>query len=1097
MKASVVRVSRAALGMLVVALVACGGSGKKGTTPVDPGGDTTPPSMPAAVLAVSSGTTSITLTWSPSTDDVGVQRYAVTRTGGTQGEEIHSTTGTAVTAGALTPATTYTFTVRAYDAAGNGSEVTAPVSATTDPEPPDPEPTNSATVYYAPQSGWTTVKIHYGIGSTWTTPPGVDMDDACTGWKKKLVDLGTASTFAVTFNNGAGAWDNNGGNNYTLGTGVTTVQDGTVTAGATSPCGGTDVDTTPPSVPQGVSAAANGTSVTVTWSASTDDHGVSGYEITRTGGAEGAVVATSASTSFTVSGLTASTTYHFTVKAFDAAGNQSAASEGADATTGAVSTAIRIYYKASSATTIWTWEPGYRALSQLAGHSWPGPAMTADPENPGWLYWELPAAYAPFEHALAFLFAGTQNQINLPGPVTKSMWWNGTAWSDHNPDPPAAPVVVVSPNGGWFGTATSTSATITVSASAQAPVTAMTYRIGTGAVTPFSASPFTVVVPLSATPVTVTVAATNSVGTTSVTTQGFQQGTQPVPSFSWRNATVYFVMTDRFVNGDPANDGAYGRVKVDATGSNIGTFHGGDLKGLKQKVDDDYFTSLGINAIWITAPYEQMHGWTGGGDAGDFAHFAYHGYYALDWTNLDASMGTPADLKAFVDAAHAKGIRVVFDVVMNHTGYGTLRDMADFDFGGKKASFDPAWVPGAGQTWHSWNDLMIDYASTSVEAAWQKWWGKPWIRSGIVGYDACGGGDILKCLSGLPDVKTESADLVGLPAFLASKATFGKGYLQAYSASGTKRPRDWQVEWLCRWVRDYGIDGFRVDTVKHVENDTWGAMKTACVQALKDWRTANPTAAGAGWTDDFWDTGEVFGRGAVGYDSNFYGTGKFDSLLNFGFGGAASGASGSAAALAGLESTYSGYAAQLNTDKGQTWSILTFIDNHDQPSLFFNGDLERQKRAGSALLMCPGPVHLYYGDEYGRAYGATGSDPNQGTRSDMNWTTVTAQAADAASTLSHWRKLGSFRKAHIAVGAGDHKQVTDVTSGYAFTRSWNADKVAVVLGGSGSVTVNVSTVFGDGASVRNTYDGTTATVSGGHVTFSAGTNGVILIEAAN
>ncbi|MEN3540503.1 carbohydrate binding domain-containing protein [Microbispora sp. ZYX-F-249] len=95
---------------------------------------------------------------------------------------------------------------------------------------------NSATVYYF--TGWNPANIHYGINGTWTTVPGVAMDTACTGWKKKTVDLGTAATFQVTFNNGSGTWDNNGGNNYTIGTGATTVKDGVVTGNAANPCGG-------------------------------------------------------------------------------------------------------------------------------------------------------------------------------------------------------------------------------------------------------------------------------------------------------------------------------------------------------------------------------------------------------------------------------------------------------------------------------------------------------------------------------------------------------------------------------------------------------------------------------------------------------------------------------------------------------------------------------------------------------------------------------------------------------------------------------------------------------------------------------------------
>ena len=91
--------------------------------------------------------------------------------------------------------------------------------------------------------------------------------------------------------------------------------------------------------------------------------------------------------------------------------------------------------------------------------------------------------------------------------------------------------------------------------------------------------------------------------------------------FSWDNATVYFVLTDRFLNSDKSNDHSYGRgMKADGvtpiegldTYNNPGTFHGGDIAGLTQKVQEGYFTDLGVNAIWITAPYEQIHGYTSG-----------------------------------------------------------------------------------------------------------------------------------------------------------------------------------------------------------------------------------------------------------------------------------------------------------------------------------------------------------------------------------------------------------------------------------------------------------------------------------------------------
>jgi alpha-amylase len=141
--------------------------------------------------------------------------------------------------------------------------------------------------------------------------------------------------------------------------------------------------------------------------------------------------------------------------------------------------------------------------------------------------------------------------------------------------------------------------------------------------------------------------------------------------FSWDNATVYFLLTDRFHNGNPANDLSYGR-----TADAVGGFLGGDLAGLTAKINDNYFNNLGVNALWITAPYEQIHGavpgyWLPSGYPGG-QHYAYHGYYPLDWTEMDANLGTKTDFQTMIDAAHAKGIRVLIDIVVNHTGYETV-----------------------------------------------------------------------------------------------------------------------------------------------------------------------------------------------------------------------------------------------------------------------------------------------------------------------------------------------------------------------------------------------------------------------------------------
>ncbi|WP_433791340.1 carbohydrate binding domain-containing protein [Actinoplanes sp. CA-252034] len=179
---------------------------------------------------------------------------------------------------------------------------------------------NSATVYY--RTAWTTTYLHYApTGGSWTTAPGVVMnEEACTGWVRRTVSLGTATTWAATFNNGSGTWDNNASRNYSLGTGTITVNGGVVTAGATSPCVTAPADTTSPAAPTGLTATAAGTTVTLGWTASTDDVGVVGYRITR-----GGTVLSSSTTGYTDRGLSANTSYTYQVQALDAAGNLSTA----------------------------------------------------------------------------------------------------------------------------------------------------------------------------------------------------------------------------------------------------------------------------------------------------------------------------------------------------------------------------------------------------------------------------------------------------------------------------------------------------------------------------------------------------------------------------------------------------------------------------------------------------------------------------------------------------------------------------------------------------------------------------------------------------
>ncbi|WP_435928538.1 alpha-amylase [Dryocola sp. BD613] len=494
--------------------------------------------------------------------------------------------------------------------------------------------------------------------------------------------------------------------------------------------------------------------------------------------------------------------------------------------------------------------------------------------------------------------------------------------------------------------------------------------------------------------------------------------TEKAAPFSWHNATVYFVLTDRFENGNPANDGSYGRHKDGM--QEIATFHGGDLAGLTGKLD--YLQNLGVNALWISSPLEQIHGWVGGGTKGDFPHYAYHGYYTMDWTRLDANMGTEEDLRRLVDEAHRRGIRILFDIVMNHAGYATLADMQEYQFGALYLKGDELsktlgknwtdWKPGPGQSWHTFND----YINFSDKTAWQSWWGKNWIRTDIGDYDNPGFDDLTMSLAFLPDLKTESTQAAGLPVFYRHKPDTNAKEIAGYTV------RDYMTHWLSQWVRDYGIDGFRVDTAKHVEKDAWKQLKAQSVEALAAWKKANPDKK----LDDapFWMTGESWGHGVM--KSDYYSSG-FDAMINFDYQEEAAKA---VDCLSNIDLTW-----QQMAEKLQSFNVLSYLSSHDT-RLFREGG----QRAAELLLLAPGAVQIYYGDETERPFGPTGSDPLQGTRSDMNW-------GQNPATLAHWEKISQFRARHPAVGAGT--QITlSMKEGYGFSRQSGDDKVMVVWAGN-------------------------------------------------
>lgn len=140
--------------------------------------------------------------------------------------------------------------------------------------------------------------------------------------------------------------------------------------------------------------------------------------------------------------------------------------------------------------------------------------------------------------------------------------------------------------------------------------------------------------------------------------------------FDWDEAVIYFAVTDRFFDGNTGNNDAYGAGDYntdEATGSL--SYHGGDFAGLTQKLD--YLDQLGVNTIWITpiVANEMEEGLET--DLEGTLSYGYHGYWASDFTTLNAHLGTEEEFAALLDEVHARGMKLMVDVVLNHAGYET------------------------------------------------------------------------------------------------------------------------------------------------------------------------------------------------------------------------------------------------------------------------------------------------------------------------------------------------------------------------------------------------------------------------------------------
>lgn len=534
-------------------------------------------------------------------------------------------------------------------------------------------------------------------------------------------------------------------------------------------------------------------------------------------------------------------------------------------------------------------------------------------------------------------------------------------------------------------------------------------------------------------------------------------------------ATVYFVITDRFCNGDSANDVNYGRiVDYGSERLNAATFHGGDFKGMLKKAREGYFTDLGVDVVWMTDVYEQIHGWmSGSGPVNDFPHYGYHGYYPLDYTQIDKNYGTVDEFRALVDTLHAQGIRVMLGANLNDPGYPTLLDAVQYGFAetgmteAEAAQHRPEW---------SFDDFFAGRLN------WKGWYGRGWVRMPDEDWDE---NDPLQAtLYGMPDFKDESDEKVDIPQFLINKwkreGCDNNPWVNP-AAMKLRQNRPWSpmqylIAWIASWVEEFGIDGFRCDIVENVHLYRWKQLNAACNDALRRWRNKHKGEPASDWTERFYMTGDYDGA-SIDYKPDYADAG-FSSMVNFYF--------PKHGDLDGIVYTWQAYADSIAAHPG--WHPFSYLNN----SYHRDADMNNMIDCATTLLLSPGVIQIFYGDETGRKLSDArlNVDSDQAFRSDMDWDDVDA------TLLAHFKKLGQIRKNNPVIAAG--KQLTLDT--HTCLRYDDTDKALIRLCPGPGTEIDVNGIFSDGVILTELYTGKQAEVRGGKITLDRYENKIAIFK---
>ncbi|PBC99537.1 alpha-1,6-glucosidases, pullulanase-type [Streptomyces sp. OV198] len=505
----------------------------------------------------------------------------------------------------------------------------------------------------------------------------------------------------------------------------------------------------------------------------------------------------------------------------------------------------------------------------------------------------------------------------------------------------------------------------------------------------------------------------------------------------------YFVMPDRFANGDTSNDrgGLTGsRLATGYDPTDKGFYQGGDLKGLTGKLD--YIKKLGTTAIWMAPIFKNQPVQGEGGNASA----GYHGYWITDFTQVDPHFGTNKDLATLISKAHAKGMKVFFDVITNHTADVVDYEGKSYDYLSKGAfpyltkdgkPFDDADYADGKKTFPAVTTASFPKTPTvpadKANVKVPSWLNDPTMYHNRGDSTYAGENATYGDFSGLDDLWTERPEVV----------------------SGMEKIYE-------KWVRDFGVDGFRIDTVKHVDMEFW-----------TQWATALDRYAAERGRKNFFMFGEVYSAD-TSITSPYVTQGRLDATLDFPFQDAARSYASQGGSAKKLASVF-GDDYKYTTDKANAYEQVTFLGNHDMGRIgyFLNQDnpkatdaelVKKDELANALMFLSRGNPVVYYGDEQG----FTGAGGDKDARQTMFASKVAdyldddelgtdrTHASDAYDTSAPLYKeiaaLSKLRKDNpaLADGVQTERYAADGAGIYAFSRTGgNGTEYLVALNNAG------------------------------------------------